>query len=614
MKLSKIFLDLFKELILWLLLPILFVVYYMYFQSNPVESAVAHLYLIAQIAAFVFMLRGLISLTIPNKKISASIASFIYAVCLFSLLFYYILIYVGLNTWGRVITEELIVSYSYQIKALCDALGFPYLIIKITLLIAFAICWFLLYLYVFNTKLIAYFQHKLQSIASHWIQVLLIATLTILASYPLFDYPYNTLKYIQYKEPISLTLWAGKPQNAKHSATQGNRLNNLLNQRELEVASSYRAASNIKKSNIILIVVDALRPSNMGIYGYTRNTTPHLNLLKDTGAVTKVNHVSASCAESACGLISIASSRFIHLMPEAPFTLQQVLKRYGYKTRMILGGDHTNFYNLKDLYGPVDSYFDASMSKKSSYYANDDNIALDEAKLLPEWDHSPVMFQFHLMSAHPMGKRLLPYHAYMPMKNYNGMTRGNTNLKYINFYDNGVLQTDAMINNLLKTLQSKHYLDDAIVVITADHGEALGEHQIYAHANGVFEEQLKIPFIFISYMPDQPAIKQVKKIVSQVDIAPSILFELGMNIPQNWNGSPIQLPQEPDFTYFHLHPNEGLYDYRKKNSHYKYWINMQNGEEFVYNLSIDPNERNNIVHTVISAQKKFWRIKLSVQH
>ena len=278
----------------------------------------------------------------------------------------------------------------------------------------------------------------------------------------------------------------------------------------------------------------------MGIYGYMRQTTPYLNQLKDIGVITIVSQVSASCAESACGLMSIASSRFIHLMPETPFTLQQVLKRHGYQIHMILNGDHTNFYNLKNLYGPVDSYFDASMSKKNNYYANDDSIIVDETNQLPDWDRVPVMFQFHLMSAHPMRKHQPKSHKYMPMKNYNGMTHDYASTEYINFYDNGVVQTDATIKRLLQTLESKHYLDDAIVVITADHGEALGEHQLYSHANGVFEEQLKIPLIFISTVPSQTKIKPIKKIVSQVDIAPSILYELGMNIPQNWTGTPVQ--------------------------------------------------------------------------
>lgn len=605
---------LFKELLLWLFLPALFVAYYVVVRSNPVASGTTHLLLISHLAIFVFTLNGLISTIIKSKKTVGLVVSFIYATCIFSMLFYYILVYVGLNTWGRVITVELMLSYANQLEALCDALGLSYLTIQFILLVIFVSAWFLLYLYVYNAKLITYLQHKLQLIASYWVQVLVSITFCILALYPMIDYPADTLKYADYMEPIILTFWAGKPENAKKSATQGNRYNKDLNEQELKAVSNYRANDPFKKSNVILIVVDALRPSNMGIYGYLRQTTPYLYQLKDVSAITTVSQVSASCAESACGLMSIASSRFIHLMPETPFTLQQVLKRHGYKTRLILSGDHTNFYNLKNLYGPVDSYFDASMSKRSNYYANDDSIIVDETNQLPEWDRTPVMFQFILMSAQPMRKRQPMSHKYIPMKNYNGMTHGAARTEYTNFYDNGVVQTDATIKRLLQTLESKHYLDDAIVVITADHGEALGEHQLYSHANGVFEEQLKIPLIFISTVPSQSKIKPIKKIVSQVDIAPSILYELGMNIPQNWNGTPVQLSFEPKFTYFHLHFEEGLYDYRQQGHHFKYWVNMQNGKEFVYNISIDPSEKNNIINTISPTLKKTWRMQLSKQY
>ena len=40
-----------------------------------------------------------------------------------------------------------------------------------------------------------------------------------------------------------------------------------------------------------------------------------------------------------------------------------------------------------------------------------------------------------------------------------------------------------------------------------------------------------------------------------------------------------------------MQPEEGLYDYRQQGHHSKYWVNMQNGKEYVYNVSTDPSEK-----------------------
>ena len=100
----------------------------------------------------------------------------------------------------------------------------------------------------YNAKLISYLQHKLQLIASYWIQVLVSITFFILALYPMIDHSANTLKYVDYMEPISLTFWAGKTENAKKSATQGNRYNKNLNEQVLKAVSNYRANDPFKKA------------------------------------------------------------------------------------------------------------------------------------------------------------------------------------------------------------------------------------------------------------------------------------------------------------------------------------------------------------------------------
>ncbi len=117
----------------------------------------------------------------------------------------------------------------------------------------------------------------------------------------------------------------------------------------------------------------------------------------------------------------------------------------------------------------------------------------------------------------------------------------------INYYDNGVFQFDGVVKSAIAQLQEKGYLSDAIVVITGDHGEMLGEHGQFGHANGVYEPVLHVPFVIIRYGYTENYSSVLPRVVSQIDIAPTILTDLSMPIPSTWAGRPIQSNDRRDF-------------------------------------------------------------------
>src|SRR5690606_8624800 len=109
-----------------------------------------------------------------------------------------------------------------------------------------------------------------------------------------------------------------------------------------------------------------------------------------------------------------------------------------------------------------------------------------------------------------------------------------------NYYDNGVVQFDRVVSQLLEHLQHKGYLDNALVVITGDHGELLGEHGQFSHAKTVYDAVLRVPFVLIRYGYEADQQLRSDMVSSQVDIAPTILSELRMPLPSTWVGTPIQ--------------------------------------------------------------------------
>ena len=83
---------------------------------------------------------------------------------------------------------------------------------------------------------------------------------------------------------------------------------------------------------------------------------------------------------------------------------------------MILGGDHINFYGLRDIYGKVDSYYDGSMER--TLYANDDQLVIKRLDQIAPSDGHQTMFQFHLMSTHVLGSRNKLQGEFEPQANY----------------------------------------------------------------------------------------------------------------------------------------------------------------------------------------------------
>lgn len=88
------------------------------------------------------------------------------------------------------------------------------------------------------------------------------------------------------------------------------------------------------------------------------------------------------------------------------------------------------------------------------------------------------------------------------------------------FYDASIKYVDENINRLLNELD----LSDTIIILTADHGDLLGEHSFYGHGK-LYEEVVSVPLIISG-----PGIAQgikVETMVSHMDIAPTILKLLG---------------------------------------------------------------------------------------
>lgn len=596
---------------IWYCVPSAFLFVYVSRYSVPAEAVLPHLRLVALTLLGLALFRMALSRLIHGRAAARLVTSIVASTLLATMLLYYGLVLIGLQSWGRVISWDLMTSYAAQVSELAETLEisvpFAISVFGLTYLGLLAVTWAYL-------KQFDWAPFLARRMSASLCAFSLLSGCAVGASEV---YNFSAAPWTKESEPVSLTFF---PFEAERNV-QGHAIDRLsaarLDRMEDTVRASYGPNSGVDRKNVILIVVDALRPDHMGVYGYGRDTTPTLNRLAQAGMIRIAPNVHASCASSACGLFSLASSKFVHQFSKRPFTLPEVLKRHGYRIHMLLSGDHTSFYDLKAIYGDVDSYFDGHAARRLSYM-NDDRLILEQFAAFPSWDGVPVMIQLHLMSTHLLGKRHPTSIKFSPWATYvlSGIggtgDAGRPSERTTNFYDNGVVQADEIIRDLLEILRRKGYLDNAVVAITADHGELLGEHGLFQHAHSVREEVLRIPFVLISYGYKPVRSIDNQSLASQVDIAPTILAELGIPRPATWSGVPLQESVVRNFTYFRERFDGGLIDHRDPGHLWKYWVNSETGEEYAFNLSMDPRETLNAISEVPLDHRLEWRLRLPV--
>jgi arylsulfatase A-like enzyme len=108
-------------------------------------------------------------------------------------------------------------------------------------------------------------------------------------------------------------------------------------------------------------------------------------------------------------------------------------------------------------------------------------------------------------------------------------------------YDGGIAAEDAALGDLLNRLREMQLYDDTIIVIMADHGEALGEHGNLFHGLGMVNESFVHIPLLIKY-PGQREGSRSEDLVSQVDLMPTILESVGSTLPAGLQGRSLLLP------------------------------------------------------------------------
>jgi glucan phosphoethanolaminetransferase (alkaline phosphatase superfamily) len=372
-----------------------------------------------------------------------------------------------------------------------------------------------------------------------------------------------------------------------------------VEQRDAVLQASYPRRASVLRKNVVLIIVDSLRADHMQVYGYRRPTSPFLSAMVQHGRMKKVEEAFSTCSESFCGITSTLTGREFRDISARTFDLQDVLRDEGYRTWFLLSGNHSGWNGLPQFYhASAGTFFDGTQTQR--YTMDDDRLVLEGLERVPAASASqPAFFYIHLMSTHYLGVQFPESHLFTPPDGSasDGLEPYETLVRRVDTpdrYDDKVRQADGMIRAVFEALAAKHYLDDAIVVVTADHGEGLGERH-FAHGWNLYNEDIRIPMLV--YDAPEPSLLPDLTFATQVDIAPTIVDRLGLPIPASWEGQSLLEPARTRFTYHQTYflPNRFAVLYRDGASLFKFIATPQYGQEELYDLRRDAGETHNLV-------------------
>src|SRR5579862_8126441 len=268
------------DLLVWYALVVGFLLLYVGVYSRPVSAVVPHLLVMAVPLAALAFTRIVLARLTSHRTLGRTLSSVVTFGVVLLLLVYYLCVLIGLRFWGGVVAGSVIPTFFAQGPELLDALGLPralvYGVVAVVAAGLFAGCW----------RYLRRFDWTADVRTSNAILIPCITAGFVLLGVGIYNF--LNAPWVAQSEPVSLSLFpeAGTRDIEGHHVDPETA--RALDRLEDAARAAYVASESATRRNLILIVVDALRPDHMGVLGYPRDTTPNLSRLERTADMRKV--------------------------------------------------------------------------------------------------------------------------------------------------------------------------------------------------------------------------------------------------------------------------------------------------------------------------------------
>jgi arylsulfatase A-like enzyme/Tfp pilus assembly protein PilF len=293
--------------------------------------------------------------------------------------------------------------------------------------------------------------------------------------------------------------------------------------------------------NVLLVTFDTTRADHLGCYGNTRIRTPTLDRLAADGA--RFTRALSAAPITLPAHSTIMTGRYpiahgvrdngVFVLADEQLTLAEILRTHGYATAAAVGafpvtarfGIAQGFDVFDDHLAPLfEDYLGNRAVPKQRLFFDERQAAQVNDAILP-WleEHAgrPFFAWVHYFD---------PHQPFEPPPPFDQLYADDP-------YDGEIAYADASLDALLARLEHLGVMDRTLVIMTADHGEGLSEHNEMTHATLAYNSTLHVPLIIRAPVEGGgPRGTVVDERVGTVDIVPTILDLLGIDPPAGLQG------------------------------------------------------------------------------
>ena len=348
--------------------------------------------------------------------------------------------------------------------------------------------------------------------------------------------------------------------------------------------------ANAKGADVLLVTIDTLRADAVGFSGNPRAETPVLDRMAAAGRVYTDAHAHNVVTLPSHTNILTGRYPWQHgvrdntgfTLPASVPTLAALLKKAGYATGAFVAASPLDAgYGLNQGFDVYDDRFPRGSRPEDFVMAErrGDQVV---APALAWWNARRGQRRFLWVHLYD------PHSTYDPPEPFRSRFRDNP-------YLGEVAATDAFLAPLLGPLLDGRE-PPALAVVTADHGEALGDHGELTHGLFAYESTLKVPLVV--WGPGVETGTDARP-ARHVDIVPTLLGALGVEPPAGLPGRSLLAAPDPAQTaYFEAlstNLNRGWAPLRGMLRERRKYIDLPLPE--LYDLSRDPGEKVNLFAT-----------------
>lgn len=401
--------------------------------------------------------------------------------------------------------------------------------------------------------------------------------------------------------------------------------------------------------NILVIVVDTLRADHLSAYGYFRQTSPFIDRLAREGVRFEMAISPSSWTQPSHASMLTGHYTYVHQAELKPLddrlpTIGEALQAEGYRTGAFSGntlfftrrqGFGRGFLHFEDNYQSIsDMFFNSSLYgfifdfyvlRKALQYegvptrvlASDINAAV--LAWVDQGENHPFFIFVNYFDVHDPYTPPEPYRSqYASVPNPGGLINGFVERYHpeltpeqlqseIDAYDGSINYVDDQLKNLFNELERRGKLENTLVVITADHGESLGEHGLLQHSASLYIQEIHVPLI-VWWGEKLPAGRVIETPVS-ISALPATLLSLIGSSNSSFPGpslEPLIMGEGEGVAWPHpiaevaqfagaAEQNPTTHGEMKSvvSAEWQYILHEYFGEE-LYDLRADPTETNNL--------------------